>query len=131
LPLARYMQRQLDVAQEKSEARLVGALDAIQTDRQQIAGELDSQVLADLEDLGQRLTAAADRVGEQDPTVVREMIGPKQRPLPFDPGPCHLSVGGEDQGFPSIGPDPHLSVTSSLIPAGSVTFSVFSRALRH
>jgi two-component system, NarL family, sensor kinase len=75
LPLARSLQRKLNLMQEESESRLVGALGVADTDRQLIAGELDSQVLVDLKQLGHRLSAAADRVEGQDPSVVRDMVG--------------------------------------------------------
>jgi two-component system, NarL family, sensor kinase len=75
LPLARSLQRKLNLMQEESESRLVGALGVADTDRQLIAGELDSQVLVDLKQLGHRLSAAADRVDGQDPSVVRDMVG--------------------------------------------------------
>jgi two-component system, NarL family, sensor kinase len=75
LPLARSLQRKLNIMQEQSESRLVGALGVADTDRQLIAGELDSQVLVDLKQLGHRLSAAADRIEGQDPSVVRDMVG--------------------------------------------------------
>lgn len=75
LPLARSLQRRLNTMQELSEARLVGALDVVDRDRQHIARELETHVLVDLRQLGQRLSAAADRVQGQDPGVVRDIVG--------------------------------------------------------
>ncbi len=75
LPLARSLQRKLNAMREHSEARLVGALDVVDRDRQHIAGVLETHVLVDLQRLGQRLSAAADRVEGQDASVVKDMVG--------------------------------------------------------
>ena len=74
LPLARSLQRKLNAMQEHSEARLVGALEVVDRDRQHIAGELETHVLVDLQRLGQRLSAAADRVEGQDASVVKDIV---------------------------------------------------------
>jgi two-component system, NarL family, sensor kinase len=74
VPLARSLQRKLNGMQEDSEARLIGALEVVDRDRQHIAGELETHVLVDLRRLGQRLSAAADRVEGQDASVIKDMV---------------------------------------------------------